>query len=155
MGDAGMSDGYDAVADGRKSYDLAVELKRQRGDAHWPNPAVIAIYLPWPSRDLNPNSRPHWAKRARAAKKARQDAATMAKHAGLGVIEADRLTVTAIFTPPDNRPRDEDNMIANIKSYLDGIADVVGINDSKWTLNHRRLPARPLGNVRIEIEVAA
>jgi crossover junction endodeoxyribonuclease RusA len=79
----------------------------------------------------------------------------MAKHAGLDAIDAERLSVTAIFTPPDNRPRDEDNMIANIKSYLDGIADVVGVNDSKWTLRHRRLPPRPLGNVRIEIEVTA
>lgn len=152
-----MTDEYDPALDAKLSYDAAIEAKRRRGDAHWPPPlsAIMAIDLPWPSRDLNPNSRPHWAKRARAAKKARQDAATMAKHAGLGAIEADRLIVTAIFTPPDNRPRDEDNMIANIKSYLDGIADVVGVNDSKWTLNHRRLPARPLGNVRIEVEVMA
>lgn len=33
-----MTDDYDPIEDGRKSYELAVEIKRQRGDTHWPEP---------------------------------------------------------------------------------------------------------------------
>jgi len=33
------ADGYDPAEDGRKSYDVAVEAKRKRGDRHWPKRA--------------------------------------------------------------------------------------------------------------------
>jgi Holliday junction resolvase RusA-like endonuclease len=36
---------YDPAEDGRKSYDLAVELKRQRGDAHWPVACMVRVVL--------------------------------------------------------------------------------------------------------------
>jgi len=111
----------------------------------------LVINLPWPSRDLHPNARVHWGRRSKAAKSARADAAWATHAAGIGKLDAERLRVTAIFTPPDNRPRDEDGMLSNIKSYLDGIADVIGVDDCKWSITIRREPARPLGNVRIEI----
>lgn len=112
------------------------------------------VDLPWPSRVLHPNARVHWGKRAKAAKAARLAAAWAAKAAKLGPIEADLLKVTAVFSPPDDRPRDDDGMLSNIKSYLDGIADVIGIDDSRFRTFIRREPKRPGGNVRIEIEVA-
>ncbi|WP_146201512.1 hypothetical protein [Pseudaminobacter salicylatoxidans] len=31
-----LDDGYDAADDARKSYEVAVEAKRVRGDKHWP-----------------------------------------------------------------------------------------------------------------------
>lgn len=114
----------------------------------------IRIDLPWPPRVLHPNARVHWGKRAKAAKKARADAMWATRAVVVDPIIADALRVTTIFTPPDNRPRDEDGMLSNIKSYLDGIADVVGVDDSKWRITIRKEAPRPLGNVRIEIEVA-
>lgn len=122
----------------------AAEYRAQKG----------VVELPWPSRDLHPNARCHWAKKARAAKIARSDAAWWAKAAGVRLIKADALQVTAIFFPPDRRRRDADGMLSSIKSYLDGIADVVGVDDSQWRIAIRRDEPRPGGAVRIEIEAA-
>src|SRR5690606_21666148 len=114
--------------------------------------ATVAVDLPWPSRDLHPNARVHWARRARAAKAAREEAGWTARAAGIGKIPASALLVRAIFTPPDKRLRDLDGMLSNIKPYFDGIADVIGVDDSKWEIVVEREAPRPLGNVRIEIE---
>ena len=75
--------------------------------------------------------------------------------AGVKRIEANGLVVTAVFSPPDRRPRDRDGMLSSIKAYLDGIADVIGVDDSLWEIAVRKAPPRQGGNVRIEIEVAA
>jgi crossover junction endodeoxyribonuclease RusA len=64
------------------------------------------------------------------------------------------LKVTAIFAPPDNRRRDIDGMLSSIKSYLDGIADVIGVDDSRWQIAIRREAPIKGGSVRIELEAA-
>lgn len=115
--------------------------------------AEVAVDLPWPSRDLHPNARVHWARRAKAAKAARRDAVWAAKAAGFGRMEADTLSVTVTFSPPNNRAHDVDGLLSNVKSYLDGIADVIGVDDRNWSIVPMKVAARPLGNVRIEIEV--
>jgi crossover junction endodeoxyribonuclease RusA len=116
---------------------------------------MLILELPWPSRDLHPNSRVHWARRARAAKRAREDAGWTARAAGFRRIEANSVSVTAIFIPPDNRRRDSDGMLSSIKNYLDGISDVIGVDDSLWNIAIRREAPRKPGAVRIEIEVTA
>lgn len=62
------------------------------------------------------------------------------------------LKVTAVFFPPDNRRRDVDGMLSSIKSYLDGISDVIGVDDSKWQIALRREEPRKGGLVRVELE---
>lgn len=119
---------------------------------------MIAITLPWPPRTLHPNERPHWAKKAAATKQARASAGWAAKLAGIRLGDPDiptALKVTAVFNPPDRRPRDMDGLISNIKAYCDGIADVIGIDDSKWEWQAPRREA-PVngGSVRIELEAA-
>lgn len=113
------------------------------------------VDLPWPSSLLHPNARCHWAQKAKATKKARADAAIAALAAGVRRIEASAISVTAIFSPPDNRRRDTDGMLSSLKPTFDGIADVIGIDDSNWEISIKRLPPVSGGNVRIEIEVAA
>jgi crossover junction endodeoxyribonuclease RusA len=115
---------------------------------------ITIVELPWPSRDLHPNARVHWGRKAKAVKTARTDAAWMARASGLKKMAADALSVTAVFLPPDNRQRDTDGMLASCKAYLDGIADVVGVDDSRWNINIRREEPRKPGSVRIEIEMA-
>ncbi len=90
------------------------------------------IRLPWPARDLSPNARVHWTKRAKAAKKARADAMLLCQAQGCRMLQCDRLTVEITFYPPDNRPRDTDNMLASLKPALDGLADASGVDDSLW-----------------------
>lgn len=111
----------------------------------------FVVILPWPHRDLHPNARIHWSRRASATKRARWDACALAKSSGVPNLKSADLLVTAVFIPPDGRRRDTDGMLSNIKAYLDGIADAIGIDDSRWTLAIRREPPKVPGEVRIEI----
>lgn len=115
---------------------------------------MITIELPWPSRDLHPNSRVHWAKKAKATKRARSDAAYLTLSRGVRTHDyfgVESLDVTLVFIPPDNRARDTDGMISSVKGYCDGIADVLGVDDSKWVLGIRREKPRKPGFVRVEV----
>ena len=118
---------------------------------------MIAILLPWPSRYLHPNSRVHWARKAKAAKAARQTAGWCAKEAGIRQGDPDipeALKVTAIFMPPNNHAHDLDGCLSALKSSLDGIADALGTNDSKWQIAIRKDAPVKGGLVRIELEQA-
>lgn len=100
-------------------------------------PKQYLIRLPWPPRDLSPNARGHWSKKARAAKKYRADTRLLSQAMGCRALGCDALTVEITFAPPDRRPRDQDNMLASIKAGLDGIADATGVDDSTWHIGHR------------------
>ena len=92
------------------------------------------IELPWPPKPLWPNfrSRTHWAK-TRAAKQARQDGNYATRSAKVGIAAGDvPVLLQATFYPPDRHKRDEDNCSASLKSYADGIADALGINDNAF-----------------------
>lgn len=118
---------------------------------------MIAITLPWPPRSLHPNSRKHWAVKAKDAKQARQTAGWCAKEAGIRRGDCDipqALKVTAIFYPPNRHKHDLDGCLSALKSSLDGIADVIGIDDSKWQLALRKEAPVKGGLVRIELEAA-
>lgn len=118
---------------------------------------MIAIDLPWPNRALSPNSRIHWRPKAAIAKTSRQYAIWCAREAGIRANDPDipqHLKVTAIFMPPDNRRRDLDNMLASMKPALDGIAQAIGIDDSKWQIAIRKEAPVKGGAVRIELEAA-
>ena len=91
------------------------------------------VVLPWPSPVLSPNSRAHWATKAKAAAKARRDATIACQAAGIRALPWAAMHVAIEFCPPDNRRRDTDNMLASIKSALDGMADASGVDDSRWT----------------------
>ena len=55
------------------------------------------------------------------------------------------------FHPPDKRKRDLDNMLASIKSGLDGIADAIEVDDFHWVLTIKR--AEPVKGGAINIKV--
>jgi crossover junction endodeoxyribonuclease RusA len=112
------------------------------------------IILPWPDRTLHPNARPHWGQKARAAKKARMQGGWATIAAGIRKIEAEGLLVTARYFPPSRRAHDEDGVMSNLKSYFDGIADVTGVDDSKWSIRPVREEPIKGGEIRIELEVA-
>lgn len=92
------------------------------------------VTVPWPPSALRPNKsrQGNWWEKFRAAKTYRIGCRWEARAAGLCQIEAESLPVKITFHPPDNRRRDRDNMIAALKSGQDGIADVLGVDDSLW-----------------------
>lgn len=97
--------------------------------------AVLTLTLPWPPAALSPNARHrHWAELASAKKRYRKACALVARTQGACTIQAERVCVSLTFLPPDRRSRDLDNCIASMKAGLDGLADVLGVDDSQWTL---------------------
>ena len=90
---------------------------------------MITIMLPWPDKDLSPNARVHWRKKAEAVKLAREVGHYSAH--GREIEYNGRFVAEFIFHPPDRRRRDLDNCLASCKSYIDGVCDYVGIDDSQ------------------------
>lgn len=116
------------------------------------NGSRAEIFLPWPNRRLSPNSRGHWATLARAKKAARKEAFYLTKEAGLGKIEAGSLAVRYSFYPPSHRAYDIDNLVASMKAAADGIAEAIGIDDSKWTIEIApKGPVERNGMVKVEL----
>ena len=112
----------------------------------------MRVPLPWPPRALSPNARTHWGTKARAVNRYRADCRYAAKAMGLRPVKADALRVHLTFHPPNGNRRDDDNLIASVKPGLDGLADVLGVDDGLWTLSHARGEPRKGGAVIVEIE---
>jgi len=110
---------------------------------------TIVLTMPWPPSALSPNKRLHWAQLAKAKAAYRHACAMTARSQGAGKIDAEALTVRLRFVPPDRRPRDVDNCIAAMKSGLDGLADVLGVNDRNWTLQIDPMAQEIGGFVRV------
>lgn len=113
------------------------------------------LVLPWPSRDLHPNSRGHWSKRAKAAKVARQQGFILTREAGwrdLILPDDGPLHVWIEGSPTDRRRRDADGLLSSLKPWLDGVADSLGIDDRRFVPHPRVMgEVRKGGEVRIRI----
>ena len=108
------------------------------------------IILPWPSTALSPNARTHWSKLAKTKRLYREACAWSAREQGLARIQADALHLTLTFYAPTRRAFDLDNALARIKSGLDGLADVLGVDDSRWSLTIKKGDTVG-GFVRVEV----
>ncbi|MBF5007610.1 RusA family crossover junction endodeoxyribonuclease [Diaphorobacter caeni] len=93
----------------------------------------MKIELPWPDRTLHPNARVHWAQLAKAKKAAREHAYYTVKGSGLvHTFPPGRIHIWIDFYPPDRRKRDDDGLLASMKAARDGIADALGVDDSRF-----------------------
>ena len=94
---------------------------------------MIEISLPWPDKRLSPNARCHWREKAEAVKEAR----LIGFFVTWNILEetyrcqppAGKFSAQYTFNPPDKRRRDKDNFSAAMKSYQDGVADAIGVDD--------------------------
>ena len=95
---------------------------------------ALELVLPWPSKDLSPNGRIHWSRKADAVQYARQVAVIAAINAGWkGVNLPDgRLHLHVVFYRPSRRRMDDDNLLGRFKAYRDGLAQVLGIDDARF-----------------------
>lgn len=112
----------------------------------------MTIILPWPPSALSPNHRGHWAQLAKAKKAYRTECAWQAKAQGARRLTADRLAVSFTFYPPSRRRMDLDNAIARLKAGIDGLADVLGVDDSRWVMTFAM--ADEVGGM-VKVEVTA
>jgi crossover junction endodeoxyribonuclease RusA len=109
------------------------------------------ITLPWPDRRLSPNAREDRRAIAGVRKSQKDVAFWLAKKAAMHFPHlAKQPHVRVTFHPPDNRRRDLDNMLASVKSALDGVALATGVDDSLWGLTLIKGPAIKKGAVVIE-----
>jgi hypothetical protein len=106
----------------------------------------VGLCLPWPDKKLSPNARQHWAQRSSAVKRARSQAYLLTRGSMsqpgeawdkmLAATPGDQINVRLTFEPPARYRYDIDNLVARMKSSLDG--------------RHRRrrlqLPARASGH---------
>lgn len=116
----------------------------------------LHITLPWPPRALSPNVRVHYMALARAKKRYRQACHLQAIAGHCRQMAPDtRLHLRLTFVPPDKRRRDLDNLIASMKAGLDGVADALGVDDSRWRLTFALDESRVAGMVQVQIERTA
>lgn len=112
------------------------------------------LRLPWPDKDMSPNARIHWARKAKAVKIARAFAFFKTKEAEWHKMELPegRLHIWIDFYPPTKRMPDDDNMLSRCKAYRDGIADALKIDDKRF-ISHPFVKNEVVkgGEVRIRI----
>jgi crossover junction endodeoxyribonuclease RusA len=112
------------------------------------------VVLPWPPRDLSPNARVHWARKAKVTRSYREACYLLAKQARLKAPDADRIALTVTFLPPDGRRRDRDNLIASCKALFDGLADALQVDDAQFVLSFHVARDQIAGLVRVSVEPA-
>jgi crossover junction endodeoxyribonuclease RusA len=93
----------------------------------------MTITFPWPPKQLSPNSRSHWTKKAHATKHYKWDCTVVALEAKALLKGKSKFILT--FRPPDKRLRDADNLVASFKAGFDALSKVSGVDDYKfeWT----------------------
>ncbi len=119
----------------------------------------MKLVLPFPDKRLSPNARLHWRQKADAAKRARWDASYAVLEAAKGslsetrraLVDMTRIPLTVCFYPPVRRHRDDDNMVGAFKSYRDGIADALGVNDRRFQPHYIFADPEKPGRVEVEI----
>jgi len=93
---------------------------------------MLRIELPGlPPKELSPNARVHWRKKADETKLYRCDTGWRAIFAkdGKDWLAPDMAKVDVTFVVPDKRRRDKTNLAASFKAALDGLVDAGVIKD--------------------------
>jgi len=115
------------------------------------------VTLPWPPSCLFPNAkrRTHWSKYAKPTKAYRALCGWEAKAQGVRQHNdpTAALCVSLTFLPPDNRRRDMDGMLGAFKAGIDGLSDVLGVDDCYWSLATAKGEKIKGGAVIAKIEV--
>ena len=101
---------------------------------------MIQIIVPFPDSVLLPNRRAGqpWQSTHAAKKTAHEAGKIAALQAAFGLppLPPRNVDVTIVFTPPDRRKRDVDGMLSALKPTLDGIAEGLGIDDTRFNPIH-------------------
>jgi crossover junction endodeoxyribonuclease RusA len=97
----------------------------------------VRLVLPWPDRRLSPNFHAHW----RVKERAREDAIKAGFYAAKDVYIlgedtplTGELAITYHFYPPSRRHFEDDNIIAALKHYRDGVAKGLAVNDRQFRM---------------------
>ena len=89
------------------------------------------IVLPFPPSTLSGHAKGHWRGKSGETKKYRAWAFAAASAVDVSAPEQGDIEVEVTFYPPDRRG-DRVNFPNRMKPYFDGIADALGVNDSRF-----------------------
>lgn len=92
---------------------------------------TLVFNLPWPDKRLSPNARIHHMALAKVKKQYRADCGLIAMQGRVNLADM-ALALHLDFYPPNARRRDRDNLLASMKSGIDGVCDALGIDDSTF-----------------------
>ena len=116
---------------------------------------TFTVILPWPDSRLLPNraNGTHWSKTSALRKEARKNAwATACGEAKGFVCPAGDIALSIVFVQQKGKKRDLDGCLSSAKAYLDGIADALGIDDSKF---RPIMIDRQFGEARVIVTITA
>ena len=117
----------------------------------------MIVKMDFPPACLFPNRRngQHWTVTNAAKDDTRERAVEATKQAmrgdwsGVGPIP-----LSIVFVAPDGRHRDLDNCLARFKAGIDGLVDVLGVDDKHWTIDIKK-STDVGGMVRVTVTEAA
>jgi crossover junction endodeoxyribonuclease RusA len=117
----------------------------------------MTVTLSLPPKALSPNARPHWAAKARATKAHRGEAFLMTqlavRRSGIVIDDADDVLIRPLFLHRVRRRRDRDNALASLKAALDGVAEALGVDDSRFVVGPVRFSTGvAVGSVELKVE---
>lgn len=111
------------------------------------------IVLPFPPASLSGHNKGSWHSKSAIVRKYREWARNATLAARPTVPATGDIGIRFTFTPPDRRG-DRLNFANRTKPYADGVADALGVNDSRFLPSyHFTAPAKP-GCVTIELHAA-
>lgn len=90
------------------------------------------LTIPVPPRELNPNVKIHYKKKAQIFLKYKTDVYRIVKQMERPVFGMSDIHLFIDFYPPNKHGRDADNALASLKAAIDGIAMHWGINDKRF-----------------------
>lgn len=100
----------------------------------------MRVELPFPPAELNPNRKNgrHWGTMHAAKSSYQQSCWALTLYqannwqVGGYIAPAGDIPLRITFVQPDKRCRDRDNLLASIKSGLDGVAAALKVDDSRF-----------------------
>lgn len=120
----------------------------------------MIIEMPLPHKNLSPNARPHWAAKAKSAKKYRQDAFIAATDVinqrfplGGRPPRMKKATAQCTFYMRSKRRVDADNLLASVKNCFDGFTDAGVWVDDQYVMHLPVVIGYDKLHPRVEIEV--
>lgn len=111
----------------------------------------MILTLPLPAKGLSPNAHTHWRNRHRLTKRARYIARILTLEALHGQPAPALTSYRLRFYFPTRARRDDDNAAASFKSYRDGIADALGIDDTTLRMSATPELLHDPANPRLEV----
>jgi crossover junction endodeoxyribonuclease RusA len=86
------------------------------------------VTFPWPPAELKPNVKSHWAKKAKSVASYKETCFYLTKEAKIA--QTPYTSMELVFYPPNKRKFDLDNMLATMKSGIDGMCTALKIDDN-------------------------